>query len=331
MKAQLIRALGGPEVLELTDVPTPEPGAGEVLVRQHATSVNPVDYKIRQAGLGSTPPFPVQLGCDVCGEVAAIGEGVDDFAVGDLVYGAPVGVPGRAGAYAEYVVAEARLLARRPQSISARDAATLPLVSITALEGLERAGAGEGKTVVIRGGTGGVGHIAVQLAKAMGARVIATAGSDGDVEIAKGLGADEVVRYDIQNWVEAILELTGGQGAEIVFDTTGRDDLATCFDATALNGHVVSTVSLFTSDLTMMHLRGLSLHIVFMLLPMMTGISGLAHRRILDRVTTLVDAGSLRPRIDPTAFTLDQVAAAHRLAESGQAKGKIAVTIAAEG
>lgn len=325
MRAQIIRRFGGPEVFEAADLPDPSPGPGEVLVRQHASSVNPVDYKIRETGLGIAPEFPAVLGVDISGEIIALGAGVTGLNVGDTVWAAAGGVHGRGGAYAELIAVEARLLARRPETLSAREAAALPLVSLTAFEGLERAGLAAGQSVLVIGGAGGVGHVAVQLAKARGAFVVATA-APHKAEIVRALGADAVVNLR-EDGILAALTANNGAGFDVVFDATGGDDLAPAFAAAKLNGQVVAIVSLFAQDLTELHLKGLSLHLVFMLIPLLHGIDGDRPARFLDAIARLADKGALRPLIDPTRFSLDRIAAAHLHAQSGHAVGKVVIDV----
>ncbi len=329
MRAQIIEGFGPAGVFKPASLPDPTPGPGQVAVRQEASSVNPVDYKIRQGAAGGiAPALPAVLGSDISGTVIAVGDGVTDLKMGDAVYGAAAGVAGQGGAYAEVVVAEARLLAKRPRSLTAREAAALPLVGITALEGLQRAGVAAGKTVLVRGGTGGVGHIVVQYAKALGARVIATAGSEQKARVVRELGADEVVSYREESTEAMVSRLTDGKGFDIVFNATGGPELETDFQAARLNGHVVAIVSLFEADLSTLHAKGLSLHLVFMLLPMLAGIGGDDHKRILEELAVFVDAGQVRPLIDPSTFSLDTVGAAHEYAESGAAVGKVLIDIA---
>lgn len=328
MKAQIIHAFGPPDVFELTTVADPTPQYGQVLVRQQATSINPVDYKVRESDTGLAPPFPAILGSDVSGVVTAVGEGVTDFQVGDEVYGAVGGIGSHDGAYAELMAVEARLLAKRPAKLSPKDAAALPLVTITAWEGLDRAQVSSGDKVLVRGGTGGVGHIVIQLAKARGAHVVATVSSEEKAKIAKELGADETINYKTEDFQVAVDRITDKVGFDAVFDATGGSDLETDFQAARLNGHVVTIVSLFQADLSTAHLRGLSLHVVFMLIPMLHGTGGLAHRKILEAAAELVDAGKLRPNVDPTPFQLKDMADAHRRAESGKVMGKVVVQIA---
>lgn len=327
MRAQIIRRFGEPGVFEPADLPDPAPGPGEVLVRIAAASVNPVDWKIRRNGPPIAPELPAVLGCDLAGTVVALGEGVAGFAPGDAVFGCAGGVRGLGGTYAGLIAADARLLARAPSAIPLREAAALPLVCITAAEGLERAGVAAGMRVLVHGGAGGVGHVAVQIARARGAEVFATVSSPEKAEIVRGFGA-EPIDYRAETVADYVQRLTGGRGFNVVFDATGGKDIATSFAAARLNGQVVTIVAQYTADLTPMHVKGLSLHVVFMLIPMLHDAGREAHGRILREIAALVDAGRLRPLIDPERFPLDRVAAAHAKLEAGRALGKLVIDIA---
>jgi NADPH2:quinone reductase len=319
-----------PGVLQLAERSDPTPGPGEVVVRVMATSVNPVDTKIRGTGRGVAPALPAVLGADVAGTVAAVGAGVETFRPGDEVYGCAGGVTGMNGALAEYLLTDPALLAPRPPQLSWREAAALPLVTITAWEGLfDRARVAAGQSVLVFAGTGGVGHIAVQLAKAAGARVVATASSADKAELARSLGADAVVdhrRSEPADWVAAH---TGGKSFETVFDTVGNENLDRAFAAAGLNGQVVSIVTQKAVDLIPMHAKGLSLHVVFMLIQMLHGIGRAQHGAILREAASLVATGKLRPLVDPARFALEQAADAHRHLESGAAVGKVVIEVAA--
>ena len=219
MKGIWIRAFGGPEVLSLEDTPSPEPTDGEVLVRILAASVNPVDYKIRQGGY---PPvgddkLPLILGRDVAGVVDRIGPGGDAFPVGDEVFAM---LPLDRGGYAEFVAVRAEVCARQPEGADVVHAASAPLAGLTAWQGLfDHGGLQAGQTVLIHGAGGGVGHLAVQFARASGATVIATGRSE-DHDLLKGLGAAEVIDYQSQSFetqvpeVDVVFDLVGGQTQE---------------------------------------------------------------------------------------------------------------------
>lgn len=194
MKAMIIRDFGGTDVFEAAELPTPELKPGHVLVRIAATSVNTVDIMIREMGkeLPISPEPPAVLGMDFAGTVEAVGEGVTGFAIGDEVYGCAGGLGDLQGALAEYMPADARLIAHKPKNLSMREAAALPLVGITAYEGLMRAGIAKGQRVLVHGGAGGVGHVALQLARHFGAEVYATGGSEAHLALIETLGATAI-------------------------------------------------------------------------------------------------------------------------------------------
>lgn len=323
MRAVLLKEYGGPEKLALSEVDKPVAGAGQVLVRVHAAALNPVDAKIRN-GLPIGPALPAILGADLAGVIEAIGEGVTGFAIGDEVYGCAGGVKGLGGSLAEYIAADARLLAKKPSTLSFRQAAALPLVAITAANAMTRIGNVKGQKVLVHGGIGGVGHIAVQMAKAAGAYVVATVSTEEAAKIARELGADATV---IRSTAVAdyVAEFTGGKGFDVVIDTVGGENLLRSFEATAIGGRVATTNARTTIDLGQMHSKALSLHVVFMLLPMLTGNGRAEHGDILRDIARQVDAGELRPLLDPHAFNLASAAEAHSLLDSGKARGKIVV------
>jgi NADPH2:quinone reductase len=331
MRAQIIRRHGDPDVFELTDaLAPPRPGPGQVLIAQCATSINPVDCKLRRGGGPVCPELPAVLGADIAGRVVALGPGVTELAPGDEVYGCGGGVRGMGGAYAELVLTDQRLVARRPQRLDLRAAAALPLVTITAWEGLYlRAGVKAGDRVLVHGGAGGVGHVAIQLAKARGAEVFTTVSGPEKAALARSLGADATIDYRAQDVADYVAEHTGGQGFDLVFDASGGSDLEASFAAARLNGQVVTIVARYSADLSLMHARGLSLHVVFMLIPMLHDLGRAVHGDILRAAAALVDAGKLTPLIDPTRFDLAALAEAHRRLEGGQALGKLVVDIGA--
>ncbi|HET7843065.1 MAG TPA: zinc-binding dehydrogenase [Xanthomonadales bacterium] len=329
MRAQVIRSHGGVDVFEPAELPLPVAGPGQVLVRVVASSVNPVDTKIRRKGGGAAPALPAVLGADVAGVVAAVGPGVQRFAVGDAVYGCVGGVRGLQGTLAEYVAADERLLARAPHVLPLADAAALPLVAITAWEGLvEEARVQRGESVLVLGGTGGVGHVAVQLARELGAVVTAAVSSADKARLAKELGAVHVVDYRKEPVADYVARITNGRGFDVVFDATGGSDPSAAFAAAKLRGRVVTIVTAFTADLSPMHMKGLSLHAVFMPIPMLHDVGREAHGAILREVARLVDAGKLEPIVD-SRFPLERAADAHARLESGAAVGKVVVDVAA--
>ena len=325
MEAMIIRQFGDPGVFEQANVARPQVYPGQVLIKVAATSVNPVDCKIRQGKLAAiAPELPAVLHGDVAGVIEEVGENVKGFNVGDAVYACAGGVKGTGGALAEYILADADLVALKPDSLSFRQSAALPLVSITAWTALiDKARIKAGQKVLIHGATGGVSHIGIQLAKAMGASVYATCSSDSKATIAKDLGADHAINYrqmDVKTYVE---KFTDGKGFDVVFDTVGGENIAKCFEAAALNSSVVSVSTRSTQDLSLMHAKGLSLHVVFMLIPLLYHIGRDHHGAILNEITKLVDQSQLQPLLDESQFGIVDVAAAHRKLEGGEATGKL--------
>lgn len=329
MQAQIIHQFGSPTVFETAEIPIPQVLPNHVLIRVVATSVNPVDYKIRQGVVADiAPDFPAVLHGDVAGVIEAVGESVTTFQPGDEVYACAGGVKGLGGALAECMLADANLVAHKPKSLTMVEAAALPLVSITAWEGLiDRAQVQSGQRVLIYGATGGVGHIGVQLAKWAGATVYALVSNEEKGTSARKLGADFTINYRQQPVEEFVAEYTDGQGFDVVFDTVGNDNLQNAFKAAKLNGTVVSTVSLSQQDLTLLHAKGLTLHLVYMLIPLLHGVGRVRHGEILTQLAQLVDQGKVRPLLDSTIFQFSEVAAAHQRAESGQAIGKVVLQL----
>lgn len=323
MRAMKIRDFGGPEVFEEVELPVPAVKAGHVLIKVMASSVNPVDTKIRSGMLAAIAPESGVLGFDVAGVVTEVGADVTDFSEGDKVYGSPVGCLGTSGALAEYVLADADCLALMPEEMSFTDAAALPLVSITAWEGLyDRADVTRGQNVLVHAGAGGVGHVAVQLAVIAGANVFATVSTEAKAKLVKAMGATPIY-YQKQTVAEYVAKFTADKGFDLVVDTVGGENVAKCLEAVAVSGQVVSISTRTTADLSPLHAKGVSLHVVFMLLPLLHKKGRARHGEILTEVTALVEAGKLKPLVDPAQFTFSEVAAAHELQASGKAVGKI--------
>ena len=328
MKAMVINEFGGSEQFTQNDIAEPSVKAGHVVVRISASSVNTIDMMIRQSGadLPFAPQLPGVLGMDFAGTVEAVGEGVTDYKVGDEVYGCAGGLGDLQGSLAEKMLADVRLIAHKPSSLSMKEAAAIPLVGITAFEGLTRALTGEGQKVLVHGGAGGVGHIAVQLAKHMKATVFATGGSDEQKEIIESLGAT-YIDFRSESVEDYVSKYTDGNGFDVIFDTVGGNNLQNSFAAAKLNGQVSTTLSLLETDLSPVHFRGLSLNVVFMLLPMIHNVGREAHGEILKELASIVDAGALKPIIDAEDYTFEQIAQAHGRLASGKAVGKVVVTV----
>jgi len=328
MKAMLINAYGEDAVFEAAVVPQPEVKAGHVVVKIAASSVNTVDTMIRRMGkdLPLSPDTPAILGMDFAGTIEAVGDGVEGYSTGDEVYGCAGGLADLPGTLAEYIVADSRLLARKPENLSMRQAAALPLVAITAFEGLTRAGIQSGQKVLVHGGSGGVGHIAIQLARHFGAEVYSTGGGDKQLALIEQLGATGI-NYKTESVEQYVEKHTGGAGFELVFDSVGGANLTNSFEAAALNGQIATTVSMCELDLTPAHFKGLSIHVVFMLIPMLHAFRREQHSQILGKLTQIAESGDLVPVLDDERFSLDEVGKAHARLESGKGMGKVVVEL----
>lgn len=328
MKAMVLNTYGPDAAFEPTEMPDPVATSGHVVVKVDAVSVNTVDTMIRSMGtnLPLSPALPAILGMDFAGTVVALGEGVAGFAIGDEVYGCAGGLMDLPGSLAEYINADARLIAHKPKTLSMRDAAALPLVGITAYEGLNRAGVGDGQTVLVQGGAGGVGHVAVQIARHFGATVSATGRGADQMALIEGLGA-RPLDFTTQKVADYVAEHTGGAGFDVVFDSVGGPNMTNSFEAAKLNGHVASTVAMVEIDLTPAHFKGLSLHVVFMLIPMIHDVGRQTHGDILRTLADLVDAGGLKPIVDAQKIGWTDIDTAYAHLTTGTAVGKVVVEL----
>ncbi|MGV5526464.1 NADPH:quinone oxidoreductase [Pseudomonas plecoglossicida] len=321
MKAMLLKSYGGADAFELCEVPKPVPLAGQVLVRVHATSINPLDYQVRRGDYHDLVQLPAITGHDVSGVVEAVGAGVTAFAPGDEVWYTPQ-IFGGPGSYAEYHVAAESIIARKPASLSHLQAASLSLVGGTVWEALVvRAALRVGESILIHGGAGGVGHVAIQLAKAMGARVFTTV-RETNAEFVRGLGADVVIDYEKEDCVAAVMRETNGQGVDVVFDSIGGNTLAGSPDVLAQLGRVVSIVDTAQpQNLIQAWGKNASYHFVFTR----------QNRGKLDELSALVARGQLRPHIG-AVYSLRDIALAHARLESPNngIQGKIAIAVVEE-
>ena len=314
MKAMIIREFGGPERFELAELERPLPGAGQILVRVRATSVNPVDFKIRKAGAWAQVPMPAILGYDAAGVVEEVGAGVTTLKVGDEVFYTPH-IFGRQGTYAEFHVVEADIVAKKPTHLSFEEAASMPLAAITAWDTIVTFFATRpGDTVLVHAGAGGVGCFAVQLAKAAGARVLATGRKENDAFI-RALGADEVIDYRSVRFEDEVNRLTGGAGVDAAFDTVGGDTVTRSIGCVRPYGKLATVVSI-EGQLAGMQSRNLTLYFGFMERTA-TKIQMLA--RLLER-------RQLHPVVD-SVFPLEKIADAHRKIDAGGMRGKIVITV----
>jgi NADPH:quinone reductase-like Zn-dependent oxidoreductase len=301
---------GGTDVLTVTEGPRPAPLATEVLVRVHAVGVNPVEAFIRSGGFPLLGDPPFVLGWEISGVVAEVVPGTERFKVGDEVYGMPF-FPRQAGGYAEYVTAPSRMLARKPTGLDHAHAAALPLGGLTAWQGLvEYAQVGPGQRLLIHGAGGGVGHLAVQIAKARGAYVIATA-SAGKHDFIRALGADEVIDYRTVDFTKAVRD------ADVVLDVIGGDNGPRSLSSLRSAGTLVTAIDRMNADLKA---QAAAAGIRFV------GVAVEPDHVGLDALTELVETGRLLPHVEHL-LPLTDIAKAHDLIESGHTRGKIVVQI----
>lgn len=308
MRAIRQRVLGGPEVLELVEVPRPDPGPTEVLVRMSAAGVNPVDWKTRaRGGFLGEPPFTV--GWDVAGVVEAVGRGVTRFATGERVFGMPR-FPHEAAAYAEYVTSPSRQLARIPERLGDVEAAALPLAGLTAWQALVTADVQPGQRVLILGAAGGVGHLAMQIAKARGAYVIGTARSAKHTFLTE-LGADETIDYTREAVEERVRDV------DVVLDLVGDESSRRALP-TLRDGGLFIAVPSGAGVEPLRKLAGDRVRV--------TGILVEPDRAGMEAIAGLAATGALRAHVART-FPLEQAARAHELGETGRTQGKLVLTV----
>lgn len=317
MKAMVITGFGSPEVFAQREVDKPIPGKNEILVKVYATSVNPADCGVRQGLFGPRIKLPAILGYDVSGVVEAIGENVRDFQVGDEVYYA-IGLMDGQGANTEYHVTNESIITKKPANLSHTEAASVPVAGGTAWAALfDRASLKVGETILIHGGAGGVGCFAIQIAKAAGAYVYTTCGSY-DFDLVKSIGADRVIDYRNENFIDIILKETGGEGVDVTFSTVPGEVLAQSLTVTKVEGRAV-TVTGVQGDLNPAIFKNITVHFVHLE----------NARPKLEALRKLIERGQIKPVVGMT-FPLNQVAQAHQRFEQGGegVRGKIVVQVA---
>jgi NADPH2:quinone reductase len=331
MKAIEIREVGGPAVLQLVERPRPElTGPSDILVRILAAGVNPIDTKVRSRGPLIPDGLPAVLGCDGAGVVEAIGADVTRFKAGDEVWYCHGGVGGPVGNYSEYIVLDNHLAQAKPRGIGFAEAACAPLVVLTAWEALnDRARLTAGQTVLIHGGAGGVGHVAIQIAHFLGARVCTTVSSPEKADFARSLGAEYCIDYRKENMVDAVMDWTGGHGVDVALDTIGPDVFRSTIPVMAQYGDLVTILDPGPDlDLKEARMRNLRIGLELMLTPMLRDLPrARAHQgEILRRAGDMIDAGTLKIHCSRT-FPLAEAQEAHKLIEAGHVSGKLALTI----
>lgn len=329
MRAQIINSYGGPDVFSQIEADIPEPSESELLVRVKATSVNPLDILGRK---GMVPnlimPFPAVLHSDASAIVEKTGEKTSGFKKGDEVYFCFGGIKPNHGTLREYTTVDEKSVSIKPKTLSHEEAAAIPLVGITAYEGLMIKGClKKGESVLIQGGAGGIGHIAIQIAKAAGALVSTTVISEKEAEFVRKLGVENVIMAKNESAIEYTRRITGTKGFDLVFDTVGGQNMINSFQAAKMNGTVVTVSAQQSIDLSIAHSKGLDIKIVFMLIPLIHNINRELHGTILTELARLADFGKLKPFIDKT-FALKDVSKAHEYFEKREeAIGKVAIKI----
>lgn len=333
MRAVVQAVYGGPDVLHMADVPRPAPGQRDLRIRVHAAAVNPVDAKVRRGGPAGepVPDAPKILGWDGAGVVDAVGSAVTGFAAGDEVYFA--GDIGRAGAYAEYVLVDARIVGRKPRTLDMSQAAAVPLTALTAWEGIFETfklapGEGQGRTLLIIGGAGGVGSIAIQLAKRVGGfHVVATASRPASEARCRELGADLVI--DHTRPLAPQLHAAGLSGVDFIFSTATLDNFEAMVDALNPLGHICvitgGPAAQSVNVAPLMPKRG-TLSFELMFTRPSTGVEPERQGVILNRVAQLLDQGVLQTTLTAT-LPWHEAQEAHRRIETEHTMGKIVLLI----
>ena len=331
MKAIVMTTPGGVDNLRLEEIPEPQLAtSSQIKVRLHAAGINPIDTKVRSRGVFFENGLPAVLGCDGAGVVTEIGEAVTQFKPGDKVWFCHGGLGREQGNYAEVTVIEAKEVCAMPRNLDFVHAAAGPLVLLTAWEALfDRAQLSSGQTVLIHAGAGGVGHVAIQLAKQRGALVATTVGNAAKADFVRELGADLVINYREQNFVAAINEWTQGQGVDVVFDTVGPQVFKESIPAVAHYGALITLLDPGTDvDWKEARTRNLRIGFELMLTPMLSDLpQARAHQiDILKSCKRMIENNQLQLHV-VQVLPLAQAAQAHSLIEQGRTQGKIVLQI----
>ncbi|MEO1881218.1 MAG: zinc-dependent alcohol dehydrogenase family protein [Methylococcales bacterium] len=330
MKAIIMTDQGSADVLQLVEISEPEIStATDVKIKIKAAGTNPIDTKVRSNGTFYPDPLPVILGCDGAGEVVAIGDAVVDFKIGDEVWFCHGGLGKEPGNYAQFTVIDSRWLALKPNNISFIEAAAVPLVLITAWSALFDKGQCQAQqTVLIHAGAGGVGHIAIQLAKLKGAKVITTVSSAEKAAFVRSIGADHVVIYTQTNVVDEVNRLTDGKGADLVFDTVGADVFKQSMQATRYFGRLITLLDPGEQSLQEARIKNLLIGFELMLTPLLKNLDSERdkHIKILKQGAQWIEQGVLTVHVS-ALFPLQQANLAHQLVEQGHVMGKVVLEI----
>ncbi|GDX84846.1 oxidoreductase [Methylococcaceae bacterium] len=330
MKAILMTAIGGSNVLIEQEIAEPTLATStEIKVHLHAAGVNPVDAKIRKSGLFyPNAKLPAVLGCDGAGEIVAIGTDVTDFKIGDKVWFCNGGLGREQGNYAEFTTIDQRWASLMP-NVNYQTAAAAPLALITAWGALfERGLLQSGETILIHAGAGGVGHVAIQLAKIAGAKVITTVSSNAKADFVKSLGADEIIFYNQTDVAAEVNRLTENRGVDLVFDTVGADVFKASIACTAHFGRIVTLLDASNLDLNEARMRNLSIGFELMLTPMLRDLDleRDKHVSLLKKCANFIDTEKLNIHVSHI-LSLTEAKNAHDLIETGNTMGKLVLSI----
>lgn len=325
MKAVGINRHGGPEVLEQIDIPEPTIGDYDLLVKVNYSSVNPVDCLVRRGG-SINREFPIVMGYDVSGIVEDMGSKVSGFRKGDRITSSPHLF--KQGANAEYVTVDYRTACIVPESVPMEDAGVIPLAGLTAYESLyERANIKEKDLILIHAGAGGVGHLAIQLSKATGCKVITTASRNESIKLCKDLGADEIINYKVTDFAKRVNEITGGKGCNAIFDFVGENVLNKSLECAAVNCQVVTiTPSRITAPGINMLFKNITVHYEFMGIPTVFGVDIDSQGQKLSKLLAMLKEGLLKPVIS-RSIPMDKLSEAHSIIESGHSSGKVLISV----
>jgi NADPH2:quinone reductase len=331
MSVVAMHSPGSPGVLQYQELPVPGIGhATDVLVRLKAAGLNPVDAKLRRNPGSYSMPLPLVLGFDGAGVVEKTGKAVARFAPGDEVYFCHPSFGGRSGCYAQYTVVPEILLAHKPAGLTFTEAAAIPLALITAWESLfERARVQAGQKVLVHGGAGGVGHLAIQLARQAGAAVCTTVSSESKAAFVASLGADKLIFYRDEDFAQAVLRWSDAQGVDVALDTVGGQCFEQTFDAVRYGGRLITLLQPPASTRWgIARQRNLGIGLELMLSPTYLDIprAQRAQSGILETCAPRLDSGELKVRVTQT-FSLMEAQAAHQALEDGSQTGKLVLVI----
>jgi len=330
MKAVLMTDTGSINNLHVSNIDEPEiTRPTEVKIKIKAASINPIDTKVRRNGSFYPYPLPIILGCDGAGEIVSVGDSVSQYKVGDKVWFCHGGLGDEQGNYAEYNVIDSRWISFKPKNIDFIEAAAMPLVLITAWGALfEKGNLQANETVLIHAGAGGVGHIAIQLAKHKGAKVITTVSSEEKASFCKSLGADHTIIYTEIDVLEEVTRLTAGNGVDLVIDTVGADVFKLSISCAAYFGRLITLLDPGEVNLAEARMKNLLVGFELMLAPLLKHLDSARdkHVEILNQCAKWVEKGDLKVKVSET-ISLEQVPLTHSKIEQGHSIGKIVISM----